>query len=379
MKTFSILVLVLIIFGCKNDQQKEVSNDEKIKQINAEFNSNIHTSHIIELFVWPGNYPTRPMVVEAQKYFEPYKNHPAIKFSDSLFQNEIFYFDELSEILLYWEPFPSTKFKYSLKNSPYAEKTELINEWMEKLSAFYVDAKVENFLKENEQFYSGVKKEVVKNLPPSNFIKLMEDYYRDSKKGYTIIPAPEMPTGGEYGQRGIGPYVFTNNGTLVYQIISASLPVKKDSITNKYEEFGFDNKEFILRNSYHEFGHAFVNPILAKEKNQKLVDKYKYLFTPELQKVMLKQNYDNWSDCIAEHLVRLGEIRLAERSGNKEWAEELRKYHTVELKFIFLPEFEEQIKKYENNPNYKSFEDYLSNLLSVLDKFDANIIQERLK
>ncbi|WP_299668239.1 hypothetical protein [uncultured Polaribacter sp.] len=80
------------------------------------------------MFVWPGNYPTRPVVVDAQSYFEPYKNHPAVKFSDSLLLNEIFYFDELTEILLYLEEFPSTKFKYSLENSPYSEKTVVINE-----------------------------------------------------------------------------------------------------------------------------------------------------------------------------------------------------------------------------------------------------------
>jgi len=368
-----------MIVGCKNNQKKHSLNNKKNKQINIEFNPNIHTSHIIELFVWPGEYPTRPMVDEAQKYFEPYKNHPAIKLSDSLFQNEIFYFDELTEILLYLEPFPSTKFQYSLKNSPYAEKTEIINEWMQKLSTFYVDAKVEFFLKENEQFYNGVKIEVENNLPPSGFIKLMEDYYRENKVSYTIIPAPEMPTGGEYGQRGIGPYVYTENGTLIYQVISASIPIKKDSVTKQYEGFGFDNKEFILRNSYHEFGHAFINPLLEKEKNKRIVESYQQLFTLTLQQVMLKQNYDNWLDCITEHLVRLGEIRLAERNGNKEWAEELRKYHIVELKFIFLPELEEQIKKYETDPSYKSFEDYLPELLSVLDKFDFSEIEGRLK
>ena len=71
---------------------------------------------------------------------------------------------------------------------------------------------------------------------------------------------------------------------------------------------------------------------------------------------MEAQNYDNWFDCIAEHLVRLGEIRLAERSGNEKWAKELRKYHTKELNFIFLPQFEAKIKEYEHNDSFKNFE-----------------------
>ena len=90
-------------------------------------------SHVIELFVWPVKYPTRPIVVKAQEYFAPYKNHPAVKFSDSLLKNEVFYFDELTEMLLYLEDFPSTKFKYSLENSPYASKTKVIEKWIQLL------------------------------------------------------------------------------------------------------------------------------------------------------------------------------------------------------------------------------------------------------
>ena len=90
---------------------------------------------------------------------------------------------------------------------------------------------------------------------------------------------------------------------------------------------------------------------------------------------MLKQNYDNWFDCMAEHLVRLGEIRLAERSGDKKWAEDLRKYHIQELGFVFLPKLEEQIKKYEMDSSYNTFEDYLPELLGVLDNYSEQDIE----
>ena len=266
-KTVIWIILVSTLVYCKRaektEKEPEISKSEKIKKIDVEFNPNISTSHIIELFVWPGDYPTRPVVVDAQEYFEPYKNHPAVKFSDSLLINEIFYFDELTEVLLYLEEFPSTDFKYSLANSPYSERTTVINQWVKKLGAFYKDANVERFLKEHKDFYNGVRADVENNLPPNDFVTQIESYYRDSKKKYTIIPAPEMPTGGAYGYRGIGPYVYSDDGLLIYQVISASKPAKKDSTNNTFTEFGFDNREFILRNSFHEFGHAFVNPVLA--------------------------------------------------------------------------------------------------------------------
>ncbi len=374
------LVSILILgFACSGEPPQPQNDVPKNKKIEVAFNPNIHTSHVIELFVWPGEYPTRPMVVAAQEYFAPYKKHPAIRLSDSLLQNEIFYFDELTEILLYLEPFPSTTFKYPLENSPYADRVDVVKEWIKLIADFYVDAKVEDFLATNQAFYQGAKKEVLKNLPPDDFVQQIESYYRNSRLQYTIIPAPEMPTGGAYGQRGIGPYIFAPDGMLIYQVISASLPVEKDSATNAYTSYGFDNEAFTLRNSYHEFGHAFVNPILDKEKNKSLLNQYAHLFIPALKEVMEKQNYDNWFDCIAEHLVRLGEIRLAERSGHIKWAKVLREKHTKQLNFIFLPELEQKIKVYEQDEKYDSFEAYLPELLGVLANFDEKTIIGRIK
>lgn len=372
-------MILICSSACQDGSDKKQHDDSISKKIEVEFNPNIHTSHIIELFVWPGEYPTRPMVKAAQEYFEPFEHHPAIVLSDSLLQNEIFYFDELTEILLYLEDFPSTKFKYPLKNSPYSGKEQIINLWIRSLSEFYQDANVEGFLLSNSEFYEGAKQEVIRNLPPNDFVEHIEEYYRDSKLNYTIIPAPEMPTGGAYGQRGIGPYVYTPNGLKIYQVISASLPIQKDSITNTYNEFGFDNKEFVLRNSYHEFGHAFVNPVLDKEINKAIIYEYENLFIDELKEVMIKQNYDNWFDCIAEHLVRLGEIRLAERSGNTKWAGELRNYHIEEKNFIFLPEFERRIIEYESNQNYESFEEFLPELMGVLKSFGVEDVKDRIE
>lgn len=344
------------------------------KQIEVISSPNIHTSHIIELFVWPGEYPTRPMITKAQEYFRDYADHPAIKLSDSLLLNEIYYFDELTEILLYLEDFPSTDFKHSLNGTPYESRSDEITEWISLLSQFYVDADVNGFLEQNKSFYQGAMKEVKKNLPPDNFVELIEDYYRASMHSYAIIPAPEMPTGGEYGTRGIGPYVRTSSGLAISQVISASLPVQTQNNMADYKVFGFDNKENTLRMSYHEFGHAFVNPLF--EDNPELVEmaeKSSYLFTEEYQKIMQPQNYGDWLTVVQEHLVRLGEIRLAERSGDLKWAEELREYHINELKFVFLPALEEKVLEYEKNAEIRSFEDFLPELLAVLANFKGEM------
>lgn len=372
-----ILLILIICISCKDEKLVQKTAN---KQIEIQFNRNVHTAQIVELLVWNCDSPTRPLMVKAQNEFGNFKDHPAIQLSDSLLLNNIFYFDELIEILLYMEEFPSTKFQYSLLNSPYyADKTAIINRWVQEISDFYLDANIESFLNENDEFYQGAKEEVAKNLPPEDFVDQIESYYRDSKKSYTIIPAPEMcPGGGIYGHRAYGPYVYTKDGLMIYQVLSACLPVEKDSTTNKYTEFGFDSKEYILRNSYHEFGHAFVNTLFEKKQNQVHLEKYDFLFKDELEEAMRDQGYGTWFDCVAEHLVRLGEIRLAARSGNHTWAKELRTYHKEEKKFVLLPELERKILEYEKNQSYKSFEEFLPELLGVLNDISAEEINNRI-
>ncbi len=373
------ITFLFILTFCLGCRQENTVQKEQGKQIEVQFNRNIHTAQIIELLVWDCESPTRPVMVMAQKQFEAYRDHPAVKLSDSLLLNDIFYFDELVEILLYMEEFPSTQFRYSLKNAPYyANRTDIIDKWVKLIADFYVDADVESFLNENKEFYRGAKQEVIKNLPPQDFVSQIESYYRDSQLSYSVIPCPEMcPGGGIYGHRGYGPYVYTDDGIHVFQVISACQPSEIDSITNNFTGYGFDNKDYILRQSYHEFGHSFVNPLLEKEANTILIDQYRHLFTPELKEALPNQ-VGTWFDCMAEHMVRLGEIRLAERSGDFFWAAELRSYHINDENFIFLPDLEEKIKEYEKDDNIKSYEDFLPELLSSLDNISDESIRERI-
>jgi hypothetical protein len=315
------------------------------------------------------------MVMAVHKHFDKFKEHPAIAFSDSLLRNEIFYSDELMEILLYSEPLPGTKYKYPIENTPYSNRADLLNKWKQKVADFYVVADVKGFLDSNKRFYDGAIKEVTNNLPPADFIGQMETFYREKKIRYTIIPAPEMKTG---NQRGIGPYVQTKDGMLVYQIISASIPIEPLTDLSKYTGFGFNNKDFILLNARHEFGHSFVNPLLERADIAALLANHKNLFTPSLQKVMEDQNYGTWWDCVAEHFVRLGEIRIAERSGDSLLAVKLRDEYTEKLKFIFLPELERKIKAYEADKKYKSFSSYLPELIKVFEQFTAQDVNARL-
>ncbi|MEM1259854.1 MAG: DUF4932 domain-containing protein [Bacteroidota bacterium] len=378
-KWLALILVMGIYVSCDENKSRDSKiKEEDSKEIVVEVNKNLITSHIIEHMIWEGSYPSRPMVLEGKSRFNKFRDHPAIKLSDSLLINEIFYFDELTTFLLYIDDFPGVTFKYPLQGTLYEAKQELIEKWLALISEFYVDSQIENFIIDNQDYYNGCIKEVRKNLPPKDFVYQLESYYRTKRLSYTLVPSPEMQTGGEYGYRGIGPYIKQGDNFHIYNVISASQPVYTDSL--KYQhKYGFDDSKNITRMSYHEFGHAFVNPIFeedslmlqsAMESSHLLQGKYK--------EIMQNQNYGDWITVVCEYLVRLGEIRLAERSGNEKWAADLRDYHIRQLNYVLLPELEMEILKFESSNEFDSFADFLPNLLDVFKRFELQDIEHRI-
>ncbi len=88
--------------------------------------------------------------------------------------------------------------------------------------------------------------------------------------------------------------------------------------------------------------------------------------------------YGDYQICIAEHLVRLGEIETAKIQKDFERAERLKEYH-LKNNFIFLPLLEEKLKEYNTNrKKYRKFGDFVPQLLQVFENSDIEYINNAL-
>lgn len=95
-----------------------------------------------------------------------------------------------------------------------------------------------------------------------------------------------------------------------------------------------------------------------------------------IKEPMKKQGYTDWPTCLSEHIVRLGEIRIAERMGLHQESERLRQLYIQDKKFIYLPHLLETIKRYENDDvSYRTFGDFVPVLIESLKKIDTTKIK----
>ena len=359
-----IFILLSLFFACGTTTPKK---------INVEINKNVETISILYLVADVGLNPfSGSLSAEAKEHFKSYKEHEAIKILNTIMDR--IGFSEPITIVMYLSEVPKAKLIHKmdenfLKNVSGNDNVEkgrmIINQFISALNDFYQAAHVDDFIFKHKEYYDNTKKQVLKNLPDENFIKTMENFYGKKNSSYTLIPSPIL-----YPFIGFGPRIKTQQGLRIYNIFGPLIETKDKT---KYK-YCFDNKEKIMEKSVHEFGHSFINSLTELPENVEKIQKFSYLFEP-IRKNMKNQGYDNWWICVTEHLVRLGEIRISYALNDSAQAIRLREDYVKKRNFIYIPALEEKMKSYEQNRDkYKSFGDFLPELLETFAQIDASKI-----
>jgi hypothetical protein len=233
------------------------------------------------------------------------------------------------------------------------------------------------FLKRNAFFYKGALAEARKHINPKA-IPYMEKWYGEQFAGYELYLMPGMPiTPGDDNYRAFGPTLVSPKGKVSVMVFSSSVQLPLLGSLKEYKHFGFDNADVTRFLTVHEIGHSFVNPVVKP-----MVDEIQHdtaLFTSSLAKALEPSYIESWENCLIEHLVRLGEIRVAAAMGDEKEAMRLRKLHINGFKFALLPLLEKVIIGYENNrKKYPDFKSFLPEIFKTLHNLKPSDVDEML-
>ncbi|AZA84342.1 hypothetical protein C1637_05740 [Chryseobacterium lactis] len=321
------------------------------------------------------DYSHQPIVYFGFQHFKKYKEKPSIlRIAELLRQIRDLLHDNgpILDHLLNQKDFPAegqiydgiqVKIDPQIKEHPEVEP--MIKELTDSLRSFYTHADIGSFIKKNNAFYKGALTETAKDITPDSY-QYMEKWYGQIFPGYMLYISPAMPiTPGKDNYRGFGPNILSADGKIPSMVVSSSKMLPLQQNLASYRHFGFDNPKVTSFISGHEIGHTFVNPLLDIFKDQIQADSA--LYTHELAALVEKNNIRGWYVCLIEHLVRLGEIRVALAMKNPQEAERLRRIHIGEFKCVLIPMLEIKIAEYERNRiKYPTFESYLPKLLSYI-------------
>ncbi len=391
------ILFTLIVILCFLSCQKSEHTTNKFE---VSYNHNIETYFLAELLAV--EYRTTNSQWETYKLTTCKDYQPIVNMALDSFQNQnTFDFanitakfcdtlvsygygnDIMMPILLQIPEFKTHKqpTDFQLSNLPIdspkkAELVSIISDYLDALYQFYIHQDVASFFKKHAHFYEGAIQEL-NSIIPANFTDAMEHYYGETRHNYVALISPmEIWPIEENEGRGISATVDRQGQKSVAEIMSPYVQIPVNT-TNSYQSFGYDYQPTALFLTIHEFSHSFVNPAL--ETYRARITNSSHLFTDELKQKMESKGISNWNVYVIESLVRLGEIRIAALQNDHERENRLRTYHTETENFIFLPQLEIAIKKFENNRDtYPMWKDFIPELLEVFENSDPSFVNQNL-
>ena len=115
---------------------------------------------------------------------------------------------------------------------------------------------------------------------------------------------------------------------------------------------GFDDPVKIRALAAHEFGHSFANPAIDS-LSPSLITETAYLYE-SIEPEMKKQAYTTWLMSLYEHLVRAGEVIVADKIGDSTRAVSILQ-DNLKNGFIYLPFMVQELKKWDKNTSSDNF------------------------
>lgn len=393
----NLAITVFLVFAAFYTSVAQLS--EKLsKKVTLSVNTNIETYFFAEKlavehigsYVFSNkniNYTHQPIVFFGLKQFMIWKDSPVIlRISENLKQLRDIQYDNQPQLifLLYRNQFPKTGYRWSIPEEFLSSaerinpgRTKLFFELTDSLKSFYEQANVQEFIDKNISFYKGALAEAKKYINVKR-ITYMEKWYGQKFDEYQICLMPGMPISpGEDNYRAFGPTLKSGKRKIATMVFSTSVQLPLLSSVKDYKKFGFDNKDVISFLTTHEFGHSFVNPYIENMASEILRDTA--LFTTSLRKSLEGSYISSWEECVIEHIVRLGEIRIAKLMGDTTEEVRLRQYH-AKLGFVLLPLLEKKIIEYEtDHSRFPTFTNFLSNLYQTIHKLISSDIDALVK
>ena len=251
--------------------------------------------------------------------------------------------DYILNLLLHIEEVPNASIPEGLSPKLYLNfsKTKAPQEalknvkiFLNGLNGFYKEVKFGEFLEANQLYYDAALQEIKSQIPDNRFINHMEDYFQQTFQSYSLIPSLTIPKGMGFGIRNNNGNIFNVFGAVDFQ----------DLAYKPSPKMGFENAKKIRELSIHEFGHSFINPVVANLPVAYFT-KTASLFKP-IKEAMNQQGYNTWKACLYEHFVRATELILSEKYDTKEAYEMLKSNYLEERQFIYIPHLRKILEEY---------------------------------
>lgn len=329
--------------------RKTLSKHEKKVEVICSKNIEVFCALINLTDYWDQRHTDHPIALKARERFLPFKDHRAVRITRKLLNKSWVWHQFFCHLGLYYSDFPEAKaiHRFQLTGNRFYDwmikKIFRIESYVEAVRDFYRVSEYEKYWQEKKGDYEELKENLEAKITGMDVIGIMEDFYGIKKDYYFIVPAPQMPS------MGLNVPMESDGREYAYAVFG---PWSKD-----YDEYM--SQEELVEWAFHEFGHTFVEPILARYKRH--LKKHSGLYEsirPENREKMKKRGYEKWDRIFIENLLRAIQAHLAGKILGAEFTRMVIDEQT-ETGFQLVPVFFQVITDFEKNrdkfPDFESF------------------------
>ncbi|MCL2652000.1 MAG: DUF4932 domain-containing protein [Candidatus Azobacteroides sp.] len=302
------------------------------------------------------NYPminrASPYSREILNYFESFSSHEAVLMTDSLLQKHGFSFDAPVGFMLYLSHLPELeqKIEYTHELILRSGGSDNLEQYRKSIKHFAEISNFETFWNSKIPFYNQILDLSVAEIGDRDLVKDLEDYFNETNESYNVVISPSF----------IGGFAHTLTDADGKKMLYSC-----NTTTGTKEDIPYLHGNSSLDLVWHEFGHAFVNPLTDKYFDK--VGALNKLFEP-IRENMANQAYGRWGSCVNEHVIRAINVRLFELHLGSQEAKNLLQQE-LRSRFIYIEPLVEKLKDFEvqRDNNNVTFTEFYPELLNVLD------------
>ena len=358
LKSFLSLILFLFLIHSLVNGQTIQPIERSAGKLNISIDPRMELLSTVQLL---SNYPfikrDLPYSEDIVNYFKSFASHEAVIMTNKLFQEQGFSYDGPPKFILHLSQLP--ELEQQIQFPDYLKERigggDNLEQYRKSIQQFAEISNFETFWNNKIPYYNQILDLAIVGMDGVDLVKILEDYFNETKDGHNIIISPSISAGG---------YAATvtdvDDKDITYACIAS-----------------FNSMSVILL-SLHEFSHPFVNPLTDKYSDR--VESLNKLFEPVKENI--SQAYRTWQICVNEHIVRAVVIRLVELYFESQSSKFLLDEFQIESTgskfllenelrggFIYIEPLIEKLKEFESqrDKNNVTFTEYYPELLNMLE------------
>jgi hypothetical protein len=289
--------------------------------------------------------PLKTYTADIDRYFSPYKEHPAVALARKLASEKDVGFDAVMSLAVHLSPPPALKplvtFANDIPDARLGKDNAVL--FSQRLAEFYRDTHFGRFLVSHQSLYHLAEERFQVVLTDVD-LNWYNTFYGNVRAGQFHLILGMNNGGGNYGPR----VVWPDGHEEFFSIIGCW--TQDDSGNPTY------NADY-LPTVIHEFNHSFVNPAFAEHKREFASAGQIY---ERVADKMREQAYGNSDTMVIESLVRAAVIQYLETRGreSREIGERIREEQRNG--FVWMDELVDLLRQYTSQRSrYPTFESFM--------------------